>query len=188
MWFDINGDITYQPIAADRVYLGNSLPTHFGGLQNSFSYKGFDLTVFFNYEYGRVVSDGQYNFLRENGTRLTLNALREVADRRWTQPGQITDIPRPFVNGPEVRGVNMNTGSATLLNADYIRLKQLTLAYNLQPTMLRSLGLRQARLYAQGVNLWTYSDYPGYDPEFLGEATGILPQTKNYTVGVQIGF
>lgn len=188
MWFDINGNPTYQTVAADRVYLGNTLPSHFGGLQNSFSYKGFDLTVFFNYEYGRVINDGQYNFLRENGTRLTLNALREVADRRWTQPGQITDIPRPFVNGPEVRGVNMNTGSATLLKADYIRLKQLTLAYNFQPNMLRGLGLRQARIYAQGVNLFTYTDYPGYDPEFLGAATGILPQTKNYTLGVQIGF
>jgi len=188
MWFDINRNITYQPLAADRVYLGNSLPNHFGGMQNTFSYKGFELNVFFNYEYGRVINDGQYNFLRENGTRLTLNALREVADRRWTTPGQITDIPRPFVNGPEVRSVNMNTGSATLLKADYIRLKQLTLAYNFRPAMLRSLGLSMARLYVQGVNLWTYTDYPGYDPEFLGDATGILPQTKNYTVGVQIGF
>lgn len=188
MWFDINRNITYQPVAADRVYLGNTLPNHFGGFQNSFAYKGFELVVFFNYEYGRVIDDGQYNFARENGTRLTLNALREVADRRWTTPGQITDIPRPFAGGPEVRSVNMNTGSATLLKADYIRLKQLTLAYNMNPTMVRRLGLSQARVYVQGVNLWTYTDYPGYDPEFLGAATGILPQTKNYTLGVQIGF
>jgi TonB-linked SusC/RagA family outer membrane protein len=188
MWYDINRNPTYQPVAADRVYLGNSLPSFFGGMQNAFSYKGFEMVVFFNYEYGRVIADGQYNFLRENSTRLTLNALREVADRRWTSPGQLTDIPRQFVNGPEVRGVNMNTGSSTLLKADYIRLKQFTFAYNFQPSMLRGLGLSSARLYVQGINLWTYTDYPGYDPEFLGVATGILPQTKNYTVGVQIGF
>lgn len=188
MWYDRNGDITYQPVAEDRVYLGNSLPNHFGGFQNAFYFKGFEATVFFNYEYGRVIADGQYNFLRENGSRLTTNALREVADRRWTTPGQITDIPRPYAGGPEVRSVNMNTGSAVLLKADYIRLKQLTLAYNFKPELVRGLGLSTVRVYAQGVNLWTYTDFPGYDPEFLGAATGIIPQTKNYTLGIQASF
>jgi TonB-dependent starch-binding outer membrane protein SusC len=188
MWYDINRNITYQPVAEDRVYLGNSLPNHFGGFQNAFYFKGFEATVFFNYEYGRVIADGQYNFLRENGSRLTTNALREVADRRWTTPGQITDIPRPYAGGPEVRSVNMNTGSAVLLKADYIRLKQLTLAYNFKPELVRGLGLSTVRVYAQGVNLWTYTDFPGYDPEFLGAATGIIPQTKNYTLGIQAGF
>ncbi|WP_194976007.1 SusC/RagA family TonB-linked outer membrane protein [Aquiflexum lacus] len=188
MWYDSNGDITYQPVAEDRVYLGNSLPSHYGGLQNAFYFKGFEAIVFFNYEYGRIIEDGQYNFLRENGARLTTNALREVADRRWTTPGQITDIPRPYAGGPEVRSVNMNTGSAVLLKADYIRLKQITLAYNFKPELIRGLGLSTVRIFAQGINLWTYTDFPGYDPEFLGAATGIIPQTKNYTIGIQAGF
>lgn len=188
MWYDINGDITYQPRAEDRVHLGNSLPSHFGGFQNAFYFKGFEVVVFFNYEYGRIITDGQYNFLRENGTRLTTNALREVADRRWTTPGQMTDIPRPYVGGPEVRSVNMNTGSSVLLKADYIRLKQLTLAYNFNPELIKGLGLSSIRIFAQGINLWTYSEFPGYDPEFLGNSTGIIPQTKNYTIGIQAGF
>lgn len=190
MWYDINGNITYLPLAADRVYKGSNLARYFGGLNNTFSYKGFELTAFFTYEYGAVVSDGQYSFLRENGTRLALNALREVDSRKWTEPGQITDIPRDVKTngGNEARGAGRNSGSASLLKADFIRLSQLTIGYSFNPTLVSKIGLSRARIYAQGLNLWTYTDYPGYDPEFTGAGTGQVPLTKNYTVGVQIGF
>jgi TonB-linked SusC/RagA family outer membrane protein len=190
MWNDINGNITYLPLAADRIYHGSNLSTHYGGLNNTFAFKGFELTAFFTYEYGAIVSDGQYGFLRENGTRLTLNALREVNDRSWTTPGQITDIPRNVTSngGNETRGAGRNVGSAALLKADFIRLAQLTVAYNFSPALLRNVGLSRARLYVQGVNLFTYTDYPGYDPEFTGSGTGQIPLTKSYMVGLQIGF
>ena len=190
MWLDINGNITYLPIAADRRYVGSSLATVFGGLNNNFSYKGFELTSFFTYEYGGLVSDGQYGFLRENGTRLALNALREVNDRSWKTPGQITDIPRNLTTnaGNETRGNSRNSGTAALLKSDFLRLSQLTVAYSFKPSLVSRIGLTRARIYAQGVNLWTYTDYPGYDPEFTGAGTGQVPLTKSYTLGVQIGF
>ena len=190
MWLDINGNITYLPLAADRRYVGSSLATVFGGLNNNFSYKGFELTTFFTYEYGGLISDGQYSFLRENGTRLTLNALREVNDRSWKTPGQITDIPRNLTTnaGNETRGSSRNSGTAALLKSDFIRLSQLTVAYSFKPSLVNRIGLTRARIYAQGVNLWTYTDYPGYDPEFTGAGTGQVPLTKSYTLGVQIGF
>jgi TonB-linked SusC/RagA family outer membrane protein len=190
MWLDINGNITYLPLAADRRYVGSSLATVFGGLNNNFSYKGFELTSFFTYEYGGLVTDGQYSFLRENGTRLALNALREVNDRSWKTPGQITDIPRNLTTnaGNETRGASRNSGTAALLKSDFIRLSQMTVAYNFQPSLVSRIGLSRARLYLQGVNLWTYTDYPGYDPEFTGAGTGQVPLTKSYTLGVQIGF
>lgn len=190
MWYDINRNITYLPLAADRIYMGSNLATTFGGLNNTFSYKGFELTAFFVYEYGAVFSDGQYSFLRENGTRLALNALREVNERSWREPGQITDIPRNLVTnaGNETRGAGRNSGSAALLKGDFIRLSQLTVGYSFNPTLVSKIGLSRARVYVQGLNLWTYADYPGYDPEFTGAGTGQVPLTKNYTVGVQIGF
>ena len=190
MWLDIKGNITYLPLAADRKYQGSSLGTVFGGMNNNFSYKGFELTTFFTYEYGGVGGDGQYGFLRENGTRLTLNALREVNDRSWKTPGQITDIPRNLTTngGNEVRSVGRNSGTASLLKYDFIRLSQLTVAYSFKPSLVSRIGLTRARIYAQGVNLWTYTDYPGYDPEFTGAGTGQVPLTKSYTLGVQIGF
>ncbi|WP_040670675.1 SusC/RagA family TonB-linked outer membrane protein [Nitritalea halalkaliphila] len=190
MWLDRFGNRTYLPIADDRVYLGSNLAPMFGGLNNTFTFKGFELTAFFTYEMGAVVTDGQYNFLRENGTRLTLNALRSVNDRAWTQPGDLTDIPRNITanGGQEVRSQGRNFGSATLLNADFIRLAQLTFAYNFKPSTLRGIGLTRARVFAQGVNLLTIADFPGYDPEFVGAGTGQLPLTRNVTLGVQIGF
>ena len=190
MWYDINRNITYLPLAADRIYNGSNLSPYYGGINNTISFKGFEATAFFTYEYGAVVSDGQYSFLRENGTRLTLNALNEVNNRRWMEPGQITDIPRNLTTnaGNEVRGAGRNSGTAGLLNADFVRLAQLTFAYNFKPQTLRNLGLSSARIYAQGINLWTYADYPGYDPEFTGAGTGQIPLTKNYTVGIKIGF
>lgn len=190
MWYDINRNITYLPLAADRIYMGSNLATTFGGLNNTFSYKGFELTAFFVYEYGAVFGDGQYSFLRENGTRLALNALREVNERSWREPGQITDIPRNLVTnaGNETRGAGRNSGSAALLKGDFIRLSQLTVGYSFNPTLVSKIGLSRARVYVQGLNLWTYADYPGYDPEFTGAGTGQVPLTKNYTVGVQIGF
>jgi TonB-linked SusC/RagA family outer membrane protein len=190
MWLDINGNITYLPLAADRRYFGSNLGTVFGGMNNNFSYKGFELTTFFTYEYGGIGGDGQYGFLRENGTRLTLNALREVNDRSWKTPGQITDIPRNLTTnaGNETRGASRNSGTAGLLKYDFIRLSQFTLAYSFKPSLVSRIGLTRARIYAQGVNLWTYTDYPGYDPEFTGAGTGQVPLTKSYTLGVQIGF
>lgn len=190
MWLDINGNITYLPLAADRRYLGSNLATTFGGMNNNFSFKGFELTTFFVYEYGGLTTDGQYSFLRENGTRLTLNALREVNERSWKTPGQITDIPRNLTTnaGNETRGASRNSGSASLLKTDFIRLSQLTFAYSFQPSVISRIGLTRARIYLQGVNLWTYADYPGYDPEFTGAGTGQIPLTKSYTLGVQIGF
>ena len=190
MWYDINRNITYLPLAADRIYYGSSLGTVFGGLNNNFSYKGFEFTTFFTYEYGGIGSDGQYGFLRENGTRLALNALQSVVDRTWKTPGQITDIPRDVTtNGAnETRGSSRNSGTAALLKYDFIRLSQLTVAYSFKPSLVNRIGLTRARIYAQGVNLWTYTDYPGYDPEFTGAGTGQIPLTKSYTLGVQIGF
>ncbi|MBW3468700.1 SusC/RagA family TonB-linked outer membrane protein [Arthrospiribacter ruber] len=191
MWLDANGNRTYLPVAADRVYFGSNLAPYYGGFNNTFRYKGFELTAFFTYEYGAIVSDGQYNFLRESGTRLALNALRDVVDRQWTAPGDMTDIPRHVGNangGNEVRSQGRNFGSAALLRADFIRLAQLQVGYSFNPNTIRNLGLSRARVYAQGMNLWTYSDYPGYDPEFAGGGLGQIPIVKSYQIGVQLGF
>lgn len=190
MWLDINGNPVYSPTAADRYLLGNNQPEFYGGMTNTFAYKGFALDIFFNYEYGRVIIDQQVGFMRENGTRLTLNALQESYDARWTTPGQVTNIPRPVIGGAEVRGVGVNTGNANFWKADFIRLKQVTLSYNFPRTLIDRVRLTNARVYVQGLNLWTYSDYWGYDPEFVdpNNGSGVLPQSKNYTVGVQLSF
>ena len=190
MWWDANRNYTYLPGNGDRVYLGSNFPPYSGGFNNTFFIKGFELTTFFTYEFGALVSDGQYNFLRENGTRFTFNALRDVNDRSWTAPGDMTDIPRNFAlsGGEAARSQIRNFGSASLLKGDFIRLAQVKLAYSFSTELLRNIGLQQARIYAQGINLWTLTDYPGYDPEFMGTGTGQIPIHKSYNIGIQLSF
>ena len=186
MWLDTLGNVTYQPLLRDRVYLGDTQPDFWGGWTNNFTYKGFTLDVFFQYEYGRMADDGQVNFMIENQARL--NAFTDLYDNRWTTPGQITWYPRMVQAGAESKGSSALSGSRTLFKADYIRLKNVTLSYDINSDVLKKLKLSAARFYLQGTNLWTMSDWFSYDIEFVGTATGIVPQSRNITAGIQIGF
>ena len=186
MWLDINDNVTYQPQLSDRVYMGDTQPDYWGGWTNNFTYKGFTLDIFFQYEYGRWASDGQVNFMLENIARL--NSFVDVYENRWTTPGQITWYPRMRSNGAEPKGSSAGSGSRNNFKADYIRLKNVTLSYDLNSDVVRKLKLNNARFYIQGTNLWTLSDWFSYDIEFVGSATGIIPQSRNITAGIQIGF
>lgn len=186
MWYDAGGNLTYTVLAADRKYIGDQQPNYFGGLTNTFTYKGFELTIFFNYEYGRLAQDGQVNFMIENIARFNTN--RDNYNGRWNTPGQITWWPRMNVNGTETKSSGGLSGSRTWFKADYIRLKNLMFAYNLNSEVTRRLKINNAKFYVQATNLWTYSDWFSYDIEFVGTATGIIPQTKNFTAGIQFNF
>lgn len=186
MWLDTLGNLTYLVQPRDRVVIGPTLlAPYYGGLSNTFTYKGVSLNVLFNYEYGRYSTDGQINFLREASGRI--NFLTDIYQNRWTTPGQLTSVPRQNLS-TEAKSSGSATGSRTLFKADYIRLRNLELAYNLPAEAISRLKLNSARFYVQGTNLWTYSDWFSYDIEFVGTATGIIPQTRNITVGVQVGF
>jgi TonB-dependent starch-binding outer membrane protein SusC len=185
-WYDDGGNITYQVQAKDRVLLGPTLLAPYnGGLNSTFTYKGFTFDASFNYEYGRYSSDGQINFLREATGRI--NLLKQIYQDRWTTPGQITEVPRFNLN-TESKSSGPGSGSRTFFKADYIRLKSVTMSYDFAAETLKKLKLNSVRFYVQGTNLYTYSDWYSYDVEFVGDATGIIPQSRNMTVGIQVGF
>ncbi len=187
MWYDSTGNLTYQVLAKDRKIIGpQNTPLYQGGLRNSLTFKNFTFDFFFQYEYGRYSSDGQANFLIENIARI--NVLKEAYDNRWTTPGQITFFPRYLLTSAESKGSGAQSGTRTFFKADYVRLKNVAVYYDLSPSLVKKAGLSSFRFYVQGTNLWTASDWFSYDIEFVGTATGIVPQTKNYTVGVQVGF
>ena len=188
MYLDTFSNVTYLPQLRDRRYIGDQEPDYFGGFTNTFSYQGFTVDILFNYEYGRLATDGQVNFMLENGNR-QFNSLKEPYDNRWKNPGDITATPRIFDTGTEPGGVNHVSGSSRLWRkADFIRLRDLKVSYSLQPKLLSNLKINSALFYVQGQNLFTYTGYWGYDPEFVGASTGIIPQTRNINVGLQIGF
>ena len=188
MWLDSLGNITYNPANRDRRYIGDAEVDYFGGLTNTISYKGFTLDVLFTYQYGQLATDGQVNFMLENGNR-AINSLRLPYDNRWTKPGDITSYPRAFDAGAENAGANHVAGSSRLFQkTDFIRLRDLRVSYDIPTSVAKRLKMTNVRFYVQGQNLWTYTEWLGYDPEFTGAATGIIPQTRNINAGVQIGF
>lgn len=193
MWYDENGNITYLiATPRDSKYLGSDFARIFGGLTNVIEYGGFELTAFFNYEYGRWATNNQGGFAIENGQR-TFNTLQSIYDARWTTPGQITDVPRAINGGAELRGSGLAAGSRTIEDASFIRLKQVQLAYTFPANwMTQTKVLRTARLFVQATNLLTWTNWTGYDPEFVSVGgngnNGLIPQSRTYTAGVQLGF
>jgi hypothetical protein len=188
MFKDRNGNIIYQPIFnSDARVVGDGFAEVYGGFTNTFSYKGFELSGFFQYEFGKDGINSLGSFMFENGGR-PFNSDARIFEDRWMVPGQMTYVPRPYNGNIEPGGVAKTAGSRTVADASYIRLKQLTLAYSLQPDMLERTRLSSVRIYAQAINLLTFTKWPGFDPEFVGGNNNIIPQSRQYTVGLQFGF
>lgn len=195
MYYDGNGNITYTlNSATDRTYIGDRNPRWTGGLGNTISFKGFSLTGFFQFSYGNLALNSDRTFFERSGSTVDRNQYAYNL-RRWTTPGQITDIPKPFYGGTvnNVSGISASSQYATTdrfyEDASYIRLKNVSLSYDLPKSLLNAAKLRSVKFYVQGVNLLTISKYRGVDPETLLTGDfGTYPQFKNYTVGVNVGF
>jgi len=119
------------------------------------------------------------------------NTLRSVYDRRWQKPGDITDVPRTINGNVETRGTGSTTGSRTLEDASYLRLKQLRLNYTVPLAVGKKIGASAASIYIQAQNLLTYTRWTSYDPEFLdfgAGSSGIVPNSKSHTAGINLTF
>lgn len=176
---------------AARVPLGTSNPKWTGGFSNNFSYKGFDVNIFFTFAAGNKIynaagvfmSDGFYNGF-DNQTVDILNA--------WKQPGDITNVPRIGY----FYGSGYQNSSRWLYDGDYIRLKNVSISYTLPATAMRFFHISSARVYITGVNLLTITNYdsdPEIDTETLDNIGGgqdfyTIPQPKTFTLGLDIKF
>lgn len=196
MWYDRDNNLTYLPRGADISAGGDARPEHsnlsttYGGWTNTLSYKGFELTVFFQYDYGRVGFDNAGAFLSEIGGR-NFNFLRDTYYRRWTAPGQITDVPQTVAGNAHVRAGSNIAAGRFFQDASYIRLKQLVFSYRLQPDWLSKVKLSSARIYIQSTNVGTWTNWQGLDPEWVNSGNGnngLLPQSRQYIAGIEIGF
>ena len=179
----------------DRGIIGNAIPDFTGGITNNFSYKGFDLNVFFNFSYGNEI----YNSVREyrdSWIGLYTSSSLEAWNNRWQQPGDITDVPRN-----DYRGAVANGRSATgrwIEDGSFLRLKTITLGYEMPRQVLDDIGLNRLRFYVTGQNLLTFTDYSGYDPETVSSSANnagifgvdefIFPLSKSVIFGINLGL
>ncbi|WP_321424364.1 TonB-dependent receptor [uncultured Bacteroides sp.] len=190
------GDIIYRDIdksgtitPADKTYIGDPNPDFTFGLTNNFSYKGFNLNVFFQgsvgndiYNLSRMETEGMYD--AKNQSTAVLG--------RWKIPGQITDMPRAVASKE-----NLKTSSRFVEDGSFLRLKSLTLSYNVTGKLLKKWNIGRLQPYFTAQNLLTFTNYKGFDPEVnqwggsalvQGLDWGTYPQTKSYVFGVNVEF
>lgn len=191
------GDAIYEDIDKngvidehDIVYLGDSNPLLTGGFGPSIRYKNFSLSAFFHFKYDfDVVNDARMKtenmYTKDNQSTATL--------RRWKKEGDITDIPRPVLNG----GYNWLGSDRFVEDASFLRLKTLSLAYTFDSKKIEKLHLKSLKLYLTAYNLFTWTKYTGQDPEIYlsgGDPFAIAmdysktPPSKTFTFGLNVSF
>ncbi|WP_054411836.1 SusC/RagA family TonB-linked outer membrane protein [Hymenobacter sp. DG25A] len=180
---DINNDGVIND--ADRTFIGNPNPDFTYGLNNTLTWKGFDLNLFIQGSQGNDI----YNlnrFYTEGGLYSNGNSSTRVLGR-WTGAGTSNDVPRAIAGDPNQ---NLRVSSYFIEDGSYLRIKTLTLGYNLPKTVLSRLASQQMRVYVSAQNLLTLTKYTGFDPE-LGQGgvdRGIYPQSRVLLAGLNIGF
>lgn len=181
---DLNGDGRIS--STDRTYIGDPNPDFTFGMTNSFAWKDLSLSIFLQGSYGndiynasRLETEGMYD--GKNQSTRVLN--------RWKIPGQLTNIPK----------ANYNIENSTYFVEDgsYLRVKDITLSYNIRGHILDKLGVTRLQPYFTATNLLTWTSYKGMDPEVnqfgnsgavQGVDFGTYPHSRSFVFGVNIEF
>ncbi len=184
---DINAD--GQVDDDDRTVIGSPYPDHIGSISNRFSYKGFDLNIYFTWSYGNEILNGTIMQMLNvsDGRALGLNRYMFMADY-WSDTNPDARYPSLVANG--VR----NMGTNYLEDGSYLRLKTVTLSYTVPKKFVAKLGLSNIRLSYSGNNLWTWTKYQGQDPEVSvgytaltpGYDSSAYPRTSTNSIGITI--
>lgn len=156
---DLNGDGTVD--RNDFTVIGRGLPLNTGGFTNEFSYKGFDLNVFFQWAYGNSILNA--NRLVFEGNALAKTGLNQYASYsdRWTPDNPSNTLFRTKGQGP----VGNSFSSRVVEDGSYLRLKTISLGYNLPNTLMKKWGIKNINIYIAAQNLITWTNYSGNDPE-----------------------
>lgn len=178
---DVNGNGTINSL--DLVPIGDPNPKYFGGLQNSLTYKKWSLDFLFQFadQQGPQLNYGTLSVAYGTRANKDVSALD-----RWTAAGQQTNIPVATASSTAANTAynNWRLSTANWGDASFIRLKNVSLHYNLT-SHLKSLKVKNVSVYLQGQNLFTITNYYGFDPETKGV---VLPPLSVYTAGLQVSF
>lgn len=197
-WIGEDGNVTNNYADARRVYAGSALPDFTGGITNTLRWNNLSLRILVNFVQGGNVYLTDNEFAENMALSFIFNNTTRVLDY-WRQPGDIAFAPG--LNSATL-GTWDNQSTRHLFDASYLRIKNVTLSYNLPRNMAESTKVfNSARIYVMGQNLATlFSDVfdNGSDPEVnaagndtgtaQGESFFTSPQARTFTVGVSLGF
>jgi len=179
---DLNNDGVIND--KDRTYLGSPNPTFIFAMNNTFAYRGFDLSIFLQGVAGNKIFNANRLWneamsVAQNQTIATLN--------RWTAEGTSNSMPRAVFNDP-----NKNTRQSDryIEDGSYLRIKNVTLGYTIPMSIMKKVHLSTARFYVSAQNLFTLTKYSGIDPEvgYNGIDNNVYPVTRTYSIGVNLGI
>ncbi|MCC5936742.1 MAG: TonB-dependent receptor [Lunatimonas sp.] len=190
MYFDQFGEYTYLLSDDDQKYIGSALPWNFGGLSNTFRYGPVSLEVFFQYQFGNLAfNQDLYNIAQAGSIGQDNQTVDQIYF--WRRPGDITNVPRPYEGGriPGHSGYQQFS-TKQISDGSYVRLKQVTLDYTLPLRITQKAKIESAKIFVQGINLWTLTKYNGLDPEVnsLGNTYGTYPNSRQVTAGINVNF
>ena len=188
---DLNGDKIIN--SSDLTVIGNPLPVHTGGLANNFNYKGFDLNVFFQWSYGNdIYNANRYVFESSRIAYKSMNRFASFADR-WT-PDNL-DATIPVIRG-EAESLGTYASTRTVEDGSYLKLKTVSLGYTFPAETVKKMGLSRLKIYTSAQNLFTWTNYTGFDPEvsvLRGALTpgfdfSAYPRASTLSVGLSAAF
>ncbi|OPZ96718.1 MAG: TonB dependent receptor [Bacteroidetes bacterium ADurb.Bin408] len=196
IFYDKNGNLmpgSHPDFYEHRVPMGNPVPKFMGGLTNTFSYKGFDLSFLFVFVYGNTIYDDDAK--NQIGSFTSTAQRQEILDA-WTPDNTDTDVPKLDIN------YTPKNSSRFLYDASFLRLRNISFGYNIPKNLCDKLMLTNMRVYISGQNLLTFTKFPGWDPEVLrnvqpgSQASNVsfaapylpTPQARFVTAGINISF
>lgn len=177
-------------VSSDKIILGKSLPTWFGGWDNTVSWNNFDLNVFFRFSGGNKIANVTRRDMLDQGF---VNNSAEILGRWQSEanPGDGT-VPRLFYGKSSFINLTGEGSSRWIEDGDFLKLQNLSIGYNFPKELCNRFWVDKLRIYLQGQNLMTFTSYSGLDPEGYTVVPGVdwngNPQQRTFLVGLNIGF
>ena len=179
---DLNSDGVIN--AGDRTYIGNPNPKFIYAMNNSFAYKGFDLSIFLQGVYGNKIFNA--NNIYQEGMSTAQNQTERTLGR-WEGEGTGNFMPRAIYGDPNQ---NSRVSTRYIEDGSYLRIKNVTIGYTLPMQLVQRIKFSSVRIYASCLNLATFTRYSGFDPEVgvNGVDYSVYPVTRTISVGVNLNL
>ncbi|HLP72285.1 MAG TPA: TonB-dependent receptor [Bacteroidales bacterium] len=186
---DADGNLTGRETTKDQnkasyYYVGSSIPKFYGGVTNTFSWKGISLSALLTYQIGGDMYDSNWASLMHTGA-FGSNWSTDIK-RRWQKEGDITDVPRLQNNYT----AGTAASSRYLTDASFLSVRNVTLSYNLPKSLVNKIDIQDARVFASGDNLALFTARKGMDPQqsFSGNADFTYVPSRIISFGLNLTF
>jgi len=196
LWYaqtkDADGNVTGDKVvtesgSATRYQLGKSaFPDIYGGLETAIDYKGIDFSIQAAYQFGGYGWDTQYMGLMTSMDDAASGVHKDVVNRRWTTPGQVTDVPRLQYG----LGNQTSQSDRFLVSKSYFGINNITLGYTFPKKWMEKISIDKLRIYLTGENVALFSARKGYDPRIYISGSGTYAYTamRSFSMGLNINF